>query len=251
MCHQDWTSDSDPFREAMPTTVAVPDGDYMPSWTFAAPGTSRGTCVVVPDIYGPTPFYGEVTRRLAAEGYTTSLVNYFFREGGLPEVTREAAFARRAQLDEQRALRDVSAALDQLGAGQDRLGLVGFCLAGQFALDLCAERSDLVTVCFYAFPEGVEGEVVAAAPRPIDLAGSIVGPIQAFWGTEDFIPLAAIARFEKAMRDAGTDYVQRLYEGVGHGFLQGLVEDRRDSLAAQQAWNETLDFLDAELAVTS
>lgn len=91
---------------------------------------------------------------------------------------------------------------------------------------------------------GSAGLGLVPAPRPIDLADRIAGPILAFWGTQDYIPLDVIGRFEKAMSDAGTDYVQRLYEGAGHSFLQGLVEDRPDSGAARDAWANTLQFLD-------
>lgn len=245
MCHEQWTGAGDPMRGGVRVSFAVEDGASMPGWTFEPDRPSRGVCLVVPDIYGPSPFYAEVSRLLAAEGFTATLVDYFFREGPLPEPTREAAFARRAGLDECRALRDLSAAIDQVGAQPARTGLIGFCLAGQFVLDLCAERQDLVAVCFYPFPEGVSGEVAVPAPRPIDLAGEITGPVIAFWGTRDYIPLAVIARFDKAMRAAGVDYTQRLYEGAGHSFLQGLVEDRADSDAARDAWQETLRFLDA------
>jgi carboxymethylenebutenolidase len=222
----------------------VEAGEEMPGWTFTPPGASRGACVVVPDIYGPSPFYAEIARRLATEGFTTTLVDYFFREGPLAEPTREAAFARRAPMDELRALRDLDAAITQLGAPGTRTGLIGFCLAGQFALDICSWRPDLATVCFYPFPEGVSAEVRRPAPRPIDLAAAITGPILSFWGTADYIPLEVIARFEEAMHDAGTDYVQHLYAGAGHGFLQGLVEEEPDDAAAAfDAWAKTIAFL--------
>ncbi|MFC6870194.1 dienelactone hydrolase family protein [Haloechinothrix salitolerans] len=235
------------MRGSTPVAIPVEKGRDMPGWTFQPRSTPRGRCVVAPDIYGPSPFYAEVSRLLAAEGFTTTLVDYFFREGPLPEVTREAAFARRAGLDEQRALRDLSAAIDHVGAKEARTGLVGFCLAGQFALDLCAQRQDLATVCYYPFPEGVDGEVAVRAPRPIDLADEIRGPILAMWGTHDYIPLDVIARFEKAMLETGVDYTQRLYEGAGHSFLQGLVEERPDSAAAHGSWRETLRFLNAHV----
>lgn len=247
MCHEHWSGDGDAMRGGTPVTIPVEDGRGMPGWTFHPGGTQRGRCVVAPDIYGPSPFYAEVCRLLAAEGFAATLVDYFFREGQLSEVTREAAFARRAGLDEQRALRDLSAAIDHVGADQTRTGLVGFCLAGQFALDLCAQRRDLATVCFYPFPEGVDGEVAVPAPRPIDLADEIRGPILAMWGTHDYIPLDVIARFEKAMRETGVDYTQRLYEGAGHSFLQGLVEERPDSAAANASWQEALRFLNAHV----
>ena len=143
--------------------------------------------LLVPDIYGPSPFYAELTRRLAGAGFAATLVDYFFREGPLVEVTREVAFARRSRFDERRALRDLHAA--------------------------------------------------------IDLVDRIRGPVLAMWGSADYIPPTVIDRFGKAMDAAGADYRSRIYDGAGHGFLQGLVEDRADSDIARDAWETALRFL--------
>jgi carboxymethylenebutenolidase len=45
------------------------------------------------------------------------------------------------------------------------------------------------------------------------------------------------------MHASGADYQAQIYEGAGHGFLQGLVEDRADSDVARNAWNTALRFL--------
>jgi carboxymethylenebutenolidase len=243
MCHESWTGGDDPFAGSTAIKIPVEGGEHLPGWTFAPHGPARGAVLLVPDIYGPSPFYAELTRRLAGAGFAATLVDYFFREGPLVEVTREAAFARRSRFDERRALRDLHAAIDLVGAGRTRVGVVGFCLAGQFALDLAAEREDLATVGFYAFPEGVGGEVRNPAPLPIDLVDRIRGPVLAMWGSADYIPPTVIDRFGKAMDAAGADYRSRIYDGAGHGFLQGLVEDRADSDIARDAWETALRFL--------
>ena len=245
MCHESWTGGGDSFAGSTAISIPVGDGERMPGWTFAPDRPALGAVLLAPDIYGPSPFYAELTRRLAGAGFTATLVDYFFREGPLAETTREAAFARRTRFDEQRALRDLYAALDRVGGGRPRVGVVGFCLAGQFALDLAAERDDMVTVGFYPFPEGVGGEVQNPAPRPLDLVERIRGPVLAMWGSADYIPLTVIDRFATAMHAAGADYQSHIYEGAGHGFLQGLVEDRADSDIARDAWETALRFLGA------
>ncbi|MGW4528690.1 dienelactone hydrolase family protein [Amycolatopsis sp. NPDC004378] len=245
----DWATQQDARASAINVSVPVADGERMPAWRFDPVGRSVGACLVAPDVYGPSPFYAEVAARLANAGYTALLVDFYFREGPLAEATRDAAFARRAGVDELRTLRDLDAAVDVLGArGRSRVGVLGFCLAGQFTLNLCARRTDLAAVCFYAFPEGVQAPAAPAAPRPIDEAGSITGPILSFWGREDYIPLPVIDRFGEAMHEHGVDYTQRIYDGAGHGFLQGLVEKRTDSAAAHDAWARALGFLHRHLA---
>lgn len=241
MCHSDWGGL--PPDEAARRDIALADGARMPAW-HVEPDEIRGAPVVVmPDIYGPSPFYWEITRRLARCGHRAMLVDHHFREGPLTEHSREAAFARRESMDETQALRDLDAAIDSVGDRSDRVGVVGFCLAGQFALDLAAQRADLVTVGFYPFPEGVGGTVRVAAPRPVDLADEIRGPVLCFWGAEDYITGDVIDRFGAAMRSSEADYEAHVYPGAGHSFLQGLVEPRSDSAAAQDAWDRTVAFL--------
>jgi|ERR687891_2159549 hypothetical protein len=97
MCHETWTkSEGQPKPEEV-GSITLPDGTTMPAWTYR-PAEPKATCIVLPDIYGPSPFYHYVTAQLAAAGYEATLVEYFVREGALAEKSREAAFARRAQM---------------------------------------------------------------------------------------------------------------------------------------------------------
>lgn len=253
MCHEKWkpaARDDGPGPSACSFTVS--DGQSMPAWWYGdAPG--RGVCLVLPDIFGPSPFYHKVASLIAREGYRTVLADYFFREGPLAEVTREGAFGRRSAMDENLCLRDIGNVVDQLAGevGAARIGVVGFCLSGTFVLDLASARDDLATVAFYGFPEGPGGQVVSRAPRPIDVADRLRGPITAFWGDQDGIPMELVERFGAEVARHGADYRQHVYPGVGHGFLQGLVEERPDSGAARDAFDRTLEFLSAHVAGSS
>lgn len=217
----------------------------MPVWWFWPTAVTAAPVVLIPDIYGATPFYAELCGRLAQQGHPTLLVDYFYQVGALSEVTREAAFARLAELDGSRAIQDLHVALDAAhreGGGGTRIGTLGFCLGGQLSLVLAAQRTDLVSACFYPFPEGVAADVAVPPPRPIDLASEISGPVLAFWGDQDYVPVETMARFADAMEHHHGGYAWRLLPGVGHGFLQGLVHDSDSSSAARECWEETLSF---------
>jgi carboxymethylenebutenolidase len=152
-------------------------------------------------------------------------------------------------MDENGCLRDIGAVIDQLPGRQPgtRIALIGFCLSGTYAYDLTAVRSDLATVTFYGFPEGPGGPVADRAPRPIDIASRFRGPILSFWGDRDNIPMELVDRFGAEAARHGADYRYQVYPGAGHGFLQGLVEERADSGSARDAWKQTLAFLDGAL----
>lgn len=252
MCHESWhpeSSSEDPRRSRVFTAS---DGARIPGWAYGDDGT-KGTCLLLPDIFGPSPFYHHVAGLLGQSGFHTVMVDYFFREGALQDSSREAAFERRSSMDENLCLSDISRVLSQLTEdGTDRtIGVVGFCLSGTFAFDLTTMRDDLATVSFYGFPEGPGGPVASAAPRPIDVAARFQGPILAFWGDQDRIPVSDLTKFESEALTHGADYRQHIYPGAGHGFLQGLVEERPDSASARDAWSRTLAFLGSHVTSKS
>jgi carboxymethylenebutenolidase len=254
MCHEAWRPKPG-VSEQEPVTypIRTADGALMPGWRYRTADSRCGPVLLLPDIYGPSPFYRRVASLLAGEGYDVVVSDYLFRLGPLSERTRSAAYARRGGMDEPLAIQDISGALDLLGreTNNARIGLIGFCLSGHFALNLTTTRSDIATVCYYGFPEGMGGEVKVAADRPVDLVKRMSGPILAQWGDADFIPLEAIDRFASAMTGSLADYTHVVHPGAGHGFLQGLVEDRQDSAHAADAWRRTLDFLAAHLGSTT
>jgi carboxymethylenebutenolidase len=243
MCHESWQPTGAAAAAEILTFTAA-DGAEIPAWRYRG-AQAKGACLVLPDIYGPSPFYHAITARLAEQGFDAVMIDYFFREGPLAETTRAAAFGRRSTMDENRCLTDIGSVIDQLPGQQPgtRIAVIGFCLSGTYAYDLTAVRSDLATVTFYGFPEGPGGPVLDRAPRPIDIAGLFQGPILSFWGDQDNIPMELVERFGSEAARQGADYRYRIYPGAGHGFLQGLLEQRADSASAHDAWRQTVAFL--------
>src|SRR2546428_13697864 len=94
-------------------TIGV-DGGAMPTFV-AFPERARAPAVlVINDIFGRSPFYEHTSRRLAQAGFVAATPEFFFREGPLPEPTRDAAMARAKRLDFSRLVDDMSAAIDWL-----------------------------------------------------------------------------------------------------------------------------------------
>lgn len=244
MCHGDWAASVGPGRG-----VALDvGGTTMPGWWYEPATPSGRPVVLVPDIYGPIPFYRELAGRLADDGHATLLVDQFHRQGALAEIDRDLAFQRMARLDAPQALDDLDAVLDRLGGTRGQpTGILGFCIGGHLALDLAARRDDLAVASFYGFPEDLPAAVGRPAPRPVDQAATISGPIVGFWGDQDYIPVEVIERFGRAMSEHGVPYEGHVLEGAGHGFLQGIVEDRPDSQVARWSWGRTRSFFTEHL----
>lgn len=234
--------------------VGIPvEGGALPALLAYPARTPAPAVLVVNDVFGRGPFYEALTRRFAQAGFVALDPELFFREGGVPAGDREAAMARRARNDQKRGLRDLEAALAWLRARKDvrgrRVGTVGFCMGGTLVLDLAAEDPDLATVTFYGFPAS-GGDSPLAAPRPLDLAGRMHGPILGFWGDQDSgVGMDNVKALDQKLDAAKVAHVFHVYPGLGHGFLKSFLEDESSPGYRQacEAWTETLGFFRARL----
>lgn len=222
----------------MPALLALPE-------QLPAPGV-----LVINDVFGRVPFYEHVARRLAQAGFVALDPEYFFREGPLTELTRDAAMRRAGRLDQGRAVADLSRAVEWL---RDRpevrgaVGTIGFCMGGTFVLRLDAARADLgASVCYYGFPADA-----AAGATPIELAGRMRGPILGHWGDQDAgVGTENVEALRSALVRAGVPHDFRLYPGLGHAFLKASLDDEAAQAYDQAcaSWRRTLDFLRVHLA---
>jgi carboxymethylenebutenolidase len=176
--------------------------------------------VIVHDIWGANDFYRDLARRLAGEGFAVLLPDLFFRQGPLPEQTREQAFTRRAKMDQQLAVDDLAAAVTWLSthdACSGAVGLVGFCMGGTFVFLAAARDLDLsAVVAYYGFPAGTEGWPL----KPLDEADRVRLPLLAFWGDQDAgVGMDNVQRYDDALTGAGAEHEFVIYPGLPHGFL--------------------------------
>src|SRR5437879_2595169 len=140
-------------------------GDGAPLREFVAQpatGLRRGAVIIIHDIWGYTEFYKDLARRITEHGYAAALVDFFGRQGDLPESmrapertgTRPEAMARamkRAeQLSDERFIADMQTAVDDLRArGARRVACWGFCMGGRLAYVSAARGSGLAAVVGY------------------------------------------------------------------------------------------------------
>ncbi|MBX5490769.1 MAG: dienelactone hydrolase family protein [Chloroflexi bacterium] len=250
MCHPEVSAASLPAGVVCDTVqVPLPGGAALPAF-LVRPAVDGGPAVLlVHDMFGATPFYQQLAGRLATEGYRVLLPDLFHREGPLPTVTREAAYARWRQLDERRALDELQGALDWLtargGAVSGRLGTMGFCMGGTLVLDLAALRRDLATVCFYGFPAPGAHTHARSAPAPLELVDRIQGPLLGLWGDQDEpVGFANVVRLRDELLRRGVAFECVVYPGVGHAFMGAPIvpETAASAAAAADAWPRVLAF---------
>src|SRR5467141_47964 len=108
-------------------TIRAGDGaDLREFLALPATGFRRGAVLIIHDIWGYTDFYKDLARRITEHGHAAALVDFFGRQGDLPESmrapertgTRPEAMARAVQraqqLSDERFLADMQTAVDNL-----------------------------------------------------------------------------------------------------------------------------------------
>jgi carboxymethylenebutenolidase len=223
--------------------ITVEDGT-MPGLMALPEVLPASGILVINDVFGRSPFYDQLARRLAQAGFVAVTPEYFFREGSLPEPTREAAMARAKQLDFKRWSRDMSAAIEWLRQRPEANGIVGtigFCMGGTQSLLLAARRGDIAaTVSYYGFPADARTDAA-----PIEVAPKMHGPILGHWGDQDAgAGMDNVEKLRAALEAAGVEHEFHIYRGLGHGFLKASLENDKTPGYEQActSWQRTLDF---------
>ncbi|MGA8604503.1 MAG: dienelactone hydrolase family protein [Thermoplasmata archaeon] len=187
--------------------------------------------VLIHDIYGRGPYMDAVAEALVAAGIPTATVDLF---GGVVPKTVEEGMALRTALTDEVVLGVLEEARVALAArltGPARLGTLGFCLGGGYALLGACHRPFDFAVDFYGKIENV-GDVAGLRGPALLLLGSEDERITP-WALSEFLPAANRAKKRVSLE---------LYPGVRHAFHRPGWEGH-DPAAAAAAWRRTLDFL--------
>jgi carboxymethylenebutenolidase len=232
------------------TTVSVPFGASTPDLAgyLAVPqgGGPWPGVVVIHEIIGLNDDIRRQADRLAAAGYLALAVDLFSAGGALRCLS---ATIRSAIRGEGPAFDDLDASRRWLAGRDDctgRVGVMGFCIGGQFALLAATKGFDAASVAYGPLPK-----------RPAD-ALSGAAPIVASYGTRDLVCRHAARRLEDALTTLGVVHDVKQYAGAGHSFasrpdsralnaLETVLGMGYRSEASDDLWRRTLAFFGQHL----
>lgn len=222
--------------------VTVPgDGASLDGY-FALPPASGGGelpgVVVIHEIFGLTDHIRDVTDRLAEQGYAALAVDLFAGRNRALCMMRFMTGLLIDSLNHQ-GIRDLRSALSWLAdrgeVSASRLGAVGFCLGGSFAIAWGSKDARLKAIApFYA----QNPRPLAAVERACPVVGSYPG--------NDFTAAAA-RRLEPRLEAAGVPHDIVIYPGAKHSFFNERNPGRHDPAASQDAWRRTLAFFETHV----
>lgn len=215
MCH------TQPIVSLPPPGPSIAVNDCGVSASAFGDKASDQRIVIIPDIYGASAFYQSLSTFYASHGAYVFLLDPFASVGELPEVTREAAFARRAKLRD----RECVDAIEKFSRQHGAVGMVGFCLGGLYVFELSRRELNAKLVSLYGFPQGMPNQ--DALQIPFDYLDSGVVPQLAIFGETDYLQTPDNFDRLKRISASNPNFSLKLYPKSGHGFLADL--DNSDS----------------------
>lgn len=249
MCH-DKPDPGFPGHAAIAETflsIETVDGPLQAS-LFMPQGAPRGSVLVAGDMFGRSPFYRMLGKRLAAEGYVALVPELFSRLWPVADGDEKAGIARIMAFDRRVAMRDLQTMVGNIRRQHPELGLavMGFCIGGALAVSLAARAEFEATVLFYA--------TLARRPTselspfvPLDELADCGTPLLAFWGDRDeFVPATVIDAARVGLARSGQPHDIVVLPGQSHAFLT--FDPAEPTYApSQQSWTQTLKFLETRL----
>src|SRR5436309_11051440 len=188
--------------------------------------------VIIHEIHGLNDNMRDIAGRFAGEGYAALAVD-LFSTSHHALCMLHIMYGMLLSPLHNGVIGDLQAALEylrqQTGVDAGRLGVIGFCMGGTYALQLaCADGEVRVAAPFYGMN-----------PRPLEAVARAC-PIVGSYPEKDFTAPAA-KKLEAALEKYQVPHDIRIYPGAGHSFFN----DRRpayDPQAAADAWGRTLAF---------
>lgn len=218
----------------MPRALDIPAADGTIDAHLFTPAGAKGplpAVVLFTDIGGLRGCYHEKAQRIADGGYAVLMPNIYYRDARgavVPEGksfrdadVRPTLFGFAAHLTPDAQSRDFTALLDCLDRepefAEGKIGVVGYCMTGAFALRMAAEHPERVAAAagFHSARLAETGDPAS----PVNVVGSIQARVYLGHADHDeLLPADQIARMDEALAAAGVHFITELYRGAAHGF---------------------------------
>jgi carboxymethylenebutenolidase len=241
--------------EAGTVSLTGANGDEIEGYAaHPRDAAASGGVVVIHHMPGYDEASKEITRRIAAWGWSAVCPNLHHRDAPGADPDDAAAASRAAGgVPDHRLRRDVAGALDYLRAqpsSNRRVATIGFCSGGrQSLLAACGLELDAAVDCYGAFvlepPPPERGLEVASLEGRL---GEISCPVLGLFGKEDKNPTPdEVAKLDGILTELGKPHEFHSFDGAGHAFFAVDRPAYRPAVATE-AWELVRGFFDTHLA---
>ena len=234
--------------------VTIPVGDFkMPAYRAAPEGKANAPVIlVVSEIFGVHEHIADMARRFAKQGYFAVAPELFVRQGdagSYGEISRLVSEVI-AKVPDAQVMGDLDASLAWAraqGANAGAAGVTGFCWGGRITWLWAAHNPAVKAgVAWYG---RLVGEPAPLFPKqPIDVVGSLHGPVLGLYGGQDSgIPLDSVDKMKAALAGGSaaakkSEFV--VYPDAPHAFNADYRPSYRKD-AADDGWKRALAWFKA------
>ncbi|HXX20796.1 MAG TPA: dienelactone hydrolase family protein [Candidatus Acidoferrum sp.] len=215
--------------------IKMPDGMCDAVLFAADDGKKRPGVIHYPDIMGVRPAHRAMAKRLSDAGYTVLLVNPFYRTtrgatfdfppnfAGDPRTMQrfgELAGPLTPEVMEKDASGFVNFLGTQASVSGAKMGAVGYCYTGQYALRTAASRPDRIGAIASFHGGGLFTPQPTSPHLVLPRIPKANGP-RLYFGhaaNDSLMPQDAIDKLNAALKSWGGQYESELYEDSPHGW---------------------------------
>lgn len=234
--------------------VTIPVGNFqMPAYRAAPEGKANAPVVLVlSEIFGVHEHIADVARRFAKLGYFAVAPELFVRQGDAKahKEISQLIDAVISKVPDAQVLGDLDATVawaKAQGGDTSKLGVTGFCWGGRMTWLYTAHNPAVKAgVAWYG---RLVGNASALTPKqPVDVAGSLNGPVLGLYGGADTgIPLDTVDKMKAALA-AGNTAAKRsefvVYPDAPHAFHADYRPSYRKE-AADDGWKRCVAWFKA------
>ena len=226
-------------------TEMIETAGGMPAYLARPKDGGRGPAVlVIQEAFGLNDHMKDVTRRIAAEGYTALAPDVYWRGGKGRAVGYDdlpAAIGMMQALKDTEVVADLAGAIawleKQPSVRADRIAITGFCMGGRISYLAACELPDKIRAAVPFYGGGI----------PVDKTAKLRSPVLAFFGEKDaFIPLESVEALKAEAKKHGKQVEVVVYPGADHGFFCN-ERGSYQAAAAKDAWERLKKFFAAHL----
>lgn len=213
-----------------------PDGQKVPGY-LAEPARSEGApgVVMLEEWWGVNAEIKQTADRLASEGFRVLIPDLF--RGRVAATGDEANHLMQGLDFTDAATQDARGAVQYLKKGSAKVGVTGFCMGGALTFLAAMHVPEVdAAVAWYGLPPPEAGD-----PSRIRI------PIMGHWAARDeFFTIEVVDALEQKLKAGSVPYEFHRYDAK-HAFANPKGLGNFDRVAAETAWQRTVDFFNRTL----
>jgi carboxymethylenebutenolidase len=202
-------------------------------------GENMPGVIVIHEIFGLNANIKDIARRFAAEGYAALALDLYsngkIRQLCIFKTVAGMLLNARKTVHMGQMEQAVDWLKTQPGVSREKVGVIGFCMGGGYALAFAVESQQLKACStFYGF-----------SPRPLETIKQSC-PVAASYGGQDKMFTKQGLKLEQKLKEYGIPYDVKVYPDANHAFFNDTWRNYNPEAAAD-SWQRTLKFFSQHL----